>query len=49
MSQFKVIKDFNYGSISDPQRMIAGNIMDCKDFDIGDLRQWKALGWIEVI
>ena len=49
MSQFKVLKPFNYGSVSDPQPMIAGNIMECKDFDKELLRQWKALGWIEVI
>ena len=49
VTRFKVLQDFKYGDVSDPYEMIAGNIMDCKDFSKNDLKQWMGLGWIEKV
>ena len=45
----KILKSFNYGDVSDPQRMIAGNIVDMSNFSDSKIKKWIELKWIEVV
>jgi hypothetical protein len=47
--QFKVLKSFNYGSVSNPKRMIAGNTVSAAKFSEKQIKQWVCLKWIEMI
>ena len=47
--QFKVLKSFRYGSVSDPKRMIAGNTMSAANFSERQIKQWIGLKWIEMV
>lgn len=46
--KLKILKDFRYGSISDPERMIAGNVVDI-DVPEKRLAKWLEMGWVEVV
>jgi hypothetical protein len=35
--RIKIMRDFHYGSVSDPQKMIAGNTVEVPE-----------LGWVEI-
>jgi hypothetical protein len=45
----KILKSFNYGDVSDPQRMTAGNIVDMSKFSESQIKKWRELKWIEVV
>lgn len=45
--KIKILKDFKYGSVSDPQRMVTGNIQAVPDDVSSDtLAEWMKLGWV---
>ena len=46
--KLKILKDFRYGSISDPERMIAGNVVDV-DESPERIAKWVEMGWVEVV
>ena len=48
MVRLKILKDFRYGSISDPDRMIAGNVVE---MDVAEKRlaKWLEMRWVEVV
>jgi hypothetical protein len=31
MKQIRMLEDYSYGSVSDPKKLIAGNIINCPD------------------
>jgi len=45
----KILKGFKYGSVSDPQKMTAGNIVDMSSFSESNVKKWIELKWIEVV
>ena len=47
--KFKTLKSFNYGSVSNPKKLTAGNIMSAEKFSEKQINQWLKLGWIEMI
>ena len=47
--KFQATISFNYGSVSDPQRIMAGDIYDSKDFDEGSIKEWMSLKWIKEV
>jgi hypothetical protein len=47
--QFKVRKSFKYGSVSDPKRMTAGNIVSAAKFDEKLIKKWIELKLIEMV
>ena len=47
--KFKVLKSFNYGSVSDPKKMTAGNIMSAEKFTEKQVKKWLELKWIEMV
>lgn len=50
VKQIKILKDFRYGSISDPKRMTKGNIQNVPD-GVSDrtLAKWVEMHWVEVV
>ena len=46
--KLKILKDFRYGSISDPERMIAGNVVDV-DESPERIAKWVEMGGVEVV
>jgi hypothetical protein len=48
--KIKILKDFKYGSVSDPQSMIKGNIQEVPD-GVGEkmLGQWISMKWVEMV
>ena len=48
MVRLKILKNFRYGSISDPQRMIAGNTVE---MDVAEKRlaKWLEMKWVEKV
>jgi hypothetical protein len=48
--QIEVLKDFRYGSISDPQRMTKGNIQNVPD-GVSDrtLAKWIEMRWVRMV
>jgi hypothetical protein len=49
--QLKILKSFNYGSVSDPQKMTAGNTVETGTMNVAPwmIEQWIRHGWAEVI
>lgn len=48
--KIKVLKNFRHGSVSDPQRMIAGNVTEVPaDVPAKTVAMWVELGWAEVV
>jgi hypothetical protein len=47
--QFKVLKSFRYGNVSDPKRMIAGNTVSAAKFSEKQINQWIKLKWVEMV
>jgi hypothetical protein len=48
--KIKILEDFQYGSVSDPTKMVAGNTQEApKDVTIVQLNEWQKRGWIEII
>lgn len=46
--KIKVLKSFSYGSVSDPQKMQAGNTQNVpSDASENMLNEWLRLGWVE--
>jgi hypothetical protein len=45
----KILKGFKYGSVSDPQKMTAGNIVDMSSFSESNIKKWIELKWIEIV
>ncbi|MBN1234538.1 MAG: hypothetical protein JW999_00635 [Methanotrichaceae archaeon] len=45
----KILKSFSYGSVSDPQKLTAGNIMDMSKFSEKKIKKWIELKWIEIV
>jgi hypothetical protein len=45
----KILRSFNYGSVSDPKRMTAGNIVDMSSFSEANIKKWIELKWIELV
>jgi hypothetical protein len=46
--KIKILKSFSYGSVSDPQRMVAGNTQDVPDgVSEQTLDTWLKMGWVE--
>jgi len=45
--KLKILKDFRYGSISDPQLMKAGNIIEWANEFMA--KEWIKLGWAEEV
>jgi hypothetical protein len=45
--QLKILKSFNYGSVSDPQKAIAGNTMESDTMEVAawQIEKWIRLGW----
>ncbi len=50
--KLKILKSFNYGSVSDPKHMTAGNIVESSTIDGATeemVEEWIAMRWVEVI
>jgi hypothetical protein len=46
--KIKILKNFRYGSVSDPERMIAGNTVDM-DVPEERLKKWLEMKWVELV
>ena len=46
--KLKTLKNFRVGSVSDPKRMIAGNVVDV-DESPERIAKWVEMGWVEVV
>ena len=46
--RLRILKDFRYGSISDPDRMIAGNVVDVAVSE-KRLEKWIEMRWVEKV
>ncbi|MCK9570251.1 hypothetical protein M0R72_15000 [Candidatus Pacearchaeota archaeon] len=47
--KLKILKSFNFGSVSDPQRMTAGNIVESSTIDGATdemIEKWIGLRWV---
>ena len=42
--KLKILQTFNYGSVSDPQKAIAGNTMES---DTMDVAAWQIVAWMQ--
>ena len=50
--KLKILKNFRVGSISDPKRMVAGNVVDVSDMVEATperIAKWVEMGWVEVV
>jgi len=50
--KLKILKSFNFGSVSDPQRMTKGNIVESSTIDGANdemIEKWIAMRWVEVV
>jgi hypothetical protein len=49
--QLRILQDFHYGSVSDPQKAIAGNTMESDTMDVTawQIEKWIRLGWAEAV
>ena len=48
MVVLKILKSFSYGSISDPTKMVAGNIVSM-DVKPDRLKKWVEMRWVKVM
>ena len=48
MVRLRILKSFKYGSISDPQKMIAGNTVEM-EVNEKRLAKWIEIKWVEVV
>ena len=46
--KLKILKNFRVGSISDPERMIAGNVVDVAVSE-KRLEKWIEMRWVEKV
>jgi hypothetical protein len=52
MMKLRILKDFNYGSVSDPQKMLAGNVVESNSVDgmtEEKIAHMKAMKWVEEV
>ena len=50
--KLKILRDFRVGSISDPKRMVAGNVVDASDMIEATperIEKWVKMGWVKVV
>jgi len=50
--KYKIRKDFEYGSVSDPQKMVAGNVFEADTLEEATperLAKWVEMGWVEAV
>lgn len=50
--KLKILKSFRVGSVSDPQRMIAGNVVESDTIDEATqdrIEKWIEMGWVEKV
>lgn len=46
--KIKILQSFKYGSVSDPQRMVAGNTQEVPEgVSEHTLNEWLRQGWVE--
>jgi len=48
--KLKILKNFGFGSVSNPKRMIAGNIVESDsvtEFTPERIEQWIKMRWVE--
>ena len=48
--KLKILRDFRVGSVSDPKRMIAGNVItDMPEATPERIEKWVKMGWVKVM
>ncbi|HRY62905.1 MAG TPA: hypothetical protein P5056_04020 [Candidatus Paceibacterota bacterium] len=50
--KLKILKNFRVGSVSDPKRMIKGNVIESDsitEFTPERIEKWIKMGWVEKV
>ena len=50
--KLKILKNFRVGSVSDPKRMIAGNVVESESMGEATperIAKWVKMGWVKVM
>jgi len=48
--KIRILKNFSYGSVSDPQKMLAGNVQEVPSgVSESFIETWLEMGWVEKV